>query len=878
MKGMRGDEIRSRFLKFMEGKGHLILPSASLVPENDPSLLLIGAGMAPFKRYFTGQAKPPRHRIATAQKCVRTGDLENVGRTARHHTFFEMLGNFSFGDYFKAEAIPWAWEFLTVDLGLPKDKLWVSVYTDDDEAYAIWNKEVGVPAERIVRLGKDTNFWEIGPGPCGPCSEIYIDLGPERGCGRPTCGVGCDCDRYLEIWNLVFTQFDRDLEGNYTPLPKKNIDTGMGLERIASVLQGVPSNFDTDLLLPIIRTTETIAGVGYGEQAKTDVALKVIADHSRAVVYLIGDGVLPSNEGRGYVLRRLLRRAVRYGRLLGIEEPFLGRVAETVISIGKTGYPDLVEKAGYIKQVIQREEERFLSTLDTGLSILTNWVKGLKERGETTLAGVEAFRLYDTYGFPLDLTREILREEGIQVDEAGFQAAMEAQRERARAARQEADGMGVLDGKSGRLAGVVTEFTGYTHLADEGRILALRVNGEWGDYAEEGAEVDVVLDRTPFYAESGGQVGDQGCLEGSDGRVQVQNTERLASGAIIHHGVVVSGIIRVNEMVTARVDEERRWATARHHTATHLIHRALRQVLGEHVHQSGSLVAPERLRFDFSHFAPLTDEQLLEVEKIVNTKILDDISLEIFVTERAKAEAMGAMALFGEKYGDEVRVVKIGEFSLELCGGTHVERTGQIGLCRILGESSVGAGVRRIEAVAGLSALKRWQEEASIVRQAAALAGGTVDELPERIVSLQAQLKEKEKELSRLNRTLLELKTQELLQRTQKVNGITVLAAEVTAGSMEDLRFMVDALKPKLPSGVVILGSRDAGKVSFLSYVTKDLVAKGLSASEIVRAAAQVAGGGGGGRPEMAQAGGREPGKLPAALQRAVEVIKEKTS
>lgn len=878
MKGMRGDEIRSRFLKFMEGKGHLILPSASLVPENDPSLLLIGAGMAPFKRYFTGQAKPPRHRIATAQKCVRTGDLENVGRTARHHTFFEMLGNFSFGDYFKAEAIPWAWEFLTVDLGLPKDKLWVSVYTDDDEAYAIWNKEVGVPAERIVRLGKDTNFWEIGPGPCGPCSEIYIDLGPERGCGRPTCGVGCDCDRYLEIWNLVFTQFDRDLEGNYTPLPKKNIDTGMGLERIASVLQGVPSNFDTDLLLPIIRTTETIAGVGYGEQAKTDVALKVIADHSRAVVYLIGDGVLPSNEGRGYVLRRLLRRAVRYGRLLGIEEPFLGRVAETVISIGKTGYPDLVEKAGYIKQVIQREEERFLSTLDTGLSILTNWVKGLKERGETTLAGVEAFRLYDTYGFPLDLTREILREEGIQVDEAGFQAAMEAQRERARAARQEADGMGVLDGKSGRLAGVVTEFTGYTHLADEGRILALRVNGEWGDYAEEGAEVDVVLDRTPFYAESGGQVGDQGRLEGSDGRVQVQNTERLASGAIIHHGVVVSGIIRVNEMVTARVDEERRWATARHHTATHLIHRALRQVLGEHVHQSGSLVAPERLRFDFSHFAPLTDEQLLEVEKIVNTKILDDISLEIFVTERAKAEAMGAMALFGEKYGDEVRVVKIGEFSLELCGGTHVERTGQIGLCRILGESSVGAGVRRIEAVAGLSALKRWQEEASIVRQAAALAGGTVDELPERIVSLQAQLKEKEKELSRLNRTLLELKTQELLQRTQKVNGITVLAAEVTAGSMEDLRFMVDALKPKLPSGVVILGSRDAGKVSFLSYVTKDLVAKGLSASEIVRAAAQVAGGGGGGRPEMAQAGGREPGELPAALQRAVEVIKEKTS
>ncbi|MDK2883400.1 MAG: alanyl-tRNA synthetase [Bacillota bacterium] len=788
-----------------------------------------------------------------------------------------MLGNFSFGDYFKAEAIPWAWEFLTVDLGLPKDKLWVSVYTDDDEAFEIWNKEVGVPAERIVRLGKETNFWEIGPGPCGPCSEIYIDLGPERGCGQVTCGVGCDCDRYLEIWNLVFTQFDRDLEGNYTPLPKKNIDTGMGLERIASVLQGVPSNFDTDLLLPIIRTTENIAGVGYGEQAKTDVALKVIADHSRAVVYLIGDGVLPSNEGRGYVLRRLLRRAVRFGRLLGIKEPFLSRVAETVIQIGQSGYPDLAEKEGYIKQAIQREEERFLSTLDTGLSILTNWVKGLKEQGETTLSGVQAFRLYDTYGFPLDLTREILREEGIHVDEAGFQAEMEAQRERARAARQEADGMGVLNGSS-RLAGVVTEFIGYTRLVEQGRILALRVNGEWEEEAEEGAEVDVVLDRTPFYAEAGGQVGDQGLLEGRDGRVQVQNTERLASGAIVHHGVVVSGIIRVNETVTARVDGERRWATARHHTATHLIHQALRRVLGEHVHQSGSLVAPERLRFDFSHFAPLTEEQLREVEKIVNNMILEDISLEIFVTERAKAEAMGAMALFGEKYGDEVRVVKIGEFSLELCGGTHVERTGQIGLCRILGEASVGAGLRRIEAVAGLSALKRWQEETSIVQQAASLLGGTADELPERISSLQAQLKEKDKELSRLNRTLLELKAKELLQRTQIVNGVTVLAAEVTAGSMEDLRFMVDSLKPKLPSAVVVLGSRLAGKVSLLSYVTKDLVAKGLSASDIVRAAAQVAGGGGGGRPEMAQAGGKEPAKLPAALQRAVEVIKEKTS
>jgi len=876
MVGMKGDEIRSRFLKFMEGKGHLILPSASLVPQDDPSLLLIGAGMAPFKRYFTGQAKPPRHRIATSQKCVRTGDLENVGRTARHHTFFEMLGNFSFGDYFKSEAIPWAWEFLTEELGLPREKLWVSVYTDDDEAYEIWSKEIGVPAEHIVRLGKDTNFWEIGPGPCGPCSEIYIDLGPERGCGSATCGVGCDCDRYLEIWNLVFTQFDRDAEGNYTPLPKKNIDTGMGLERIASVLQGVPSNFDTDLLRPVIAAAENIAQVEYGRQTKTDVALKVIADHGRAIVCLIGDGVLPSNEGRGYVLRRLLRRAVRFGRLLGIAEPFLTRIAEAVVGVGRIGYPDLVEKEGYIKEVIAREEERFLSTLDTGLSILTNWVKQLREQGSTALTGKEAFRLYDTYGFPLDLTREILHEEGIQVDEAGFQAEMEAQRERARAARQEADGMGVLAGPGGRLAGLSTEFTGYGSFEDTGRVVALHVDGNWVDSAEEGAAVEVVLDRTPFYAEAGGQVGDQGVLVNGEGRVKVNAAQKAASGAIIHSGRVETGSIKVGDTVTAKVDVARRLAAARHHTATHLLQRALRQVLGEHVHQAGSLVTPERLRFDFSHFAPVSRAELREVERIVNEKILADISLEIFVADRTEAEAMGAMALFGEKYGERVRVVKIGDFSLELCGGTHVERTGQIGVCRILQETSVGAGLRRIEAVAGLSALTAWQEQESILHEAAARVGTTPDELVERLGSLESQLKEKEKELDRLNRTLLELRARELLDRAQEIGGIPVLAAEVPAGSMEDLRLTVDALRPQLPSGVIILGARSAGRVSLLTYVSKDLLAKGLNAGEIVRAAATVAGGGGGGRPEMAQAGGKEPEKLPAALEQAVEVVRKK--
>lgn len=878
MQRLSGDEIRTRFLDFMESKGHLVLPSASLVPEQDPSLLLIGAGMAPFKRYFTGQATPPALRIATSQKCVRTGDLENVGRTARHHTFFEMLGNFSFGDYFKAEAIPWAWEFLTEDLGLPKEHLWISVYTDDDEAYDIWHDRVGIPAERIVRLGKETNFWEIGTGPCGPCSEIYIDLGPERGCGLPDCKVGCDCDRYLEIWNLVFTQFDRDEAGNYAPLPKKNIDTGMGLERLASVLQGVSNNFETDLLFPIIEAAATVAGVRYGGSEDIDVALKVIADHSRAIVHLIADDVLPANEGRGYVLRRLLRRAVRYGRLLGIKKPFLGRIASVVVKVGCTAYPELVGKEVFVQEVIKREEARFLCTLDTGLSILSDMIDKLEEDGQRTLTGHDAFRLYDTYGFPLDLTREILAEQGFEVDEAGFQAEMDAQRERARLARLSGTPMESRHYQDELFADVCSEFIGYDSLAtNEAYIQALVVDGLPVTEAGAGMSVQVVLDRTPFYAQGGGQVGDGGTIQtAAGGLVEISDTKQVASGAIVHSGQIVKGTIHTEEEAIAEVSKERRLATARHHTATHLLHQALRQVLGAHVHQEGSLVTPERLRFDFSHFGPLTEEELRAVEKLLNEKILANISLEITVMSREQAQASGAIALFGEKYGDLVRVVRIGSFSQELCGGTHVSRTGQIGLCRILSETSVGAGLRRIEAVAGMEAWSLWRRRDMLLAETAELMGTTEEDVVAKVEELRAALKEKDRELAQLNERMLELAALRVLDQVEQVGDSKLLSTAITAHSMDDLRTVVDILKARLPSAVIVLGYRSQDRVNFIAYVSRDLVARGLHAGQIVKAAAAVAGGGGGGRPGLAQAGGKEPSKLQAALAAAVSAAKEK--
>lgn len=874
---LSGDEIRSRFFKFMESKGHLVLPSASLVPEHDPSLLLIGAGMAPFKRYFTGQATPPALRVATSQKCVRTGDLENVGRTARHLTFFEMLGNFSFGDYFKSEAIPWSWEFLTEDLGLPKERLWISIYTNDNEAYDIWHNVVGIPSERIVRLGKDTNFWEIGPGPCGPCSEIYIDLGSERGCGLPTCKVGCDCDRYLEIWNLVFTQFDRDEEGNYTPLPKKNIDTGMGLERLASVLQGVSNNFETDLLFPIIQAAQTAAGVKYGMSEEIDVALKVIADHTRAIVHLINDDVLPSNEGRGYVLRRLLRRAVRYGRLLGIQRPFMGEVASVVMKVGRPAYPELVEKEPFVQEVIEQEETRFLSTLDTGLNILSNMIADLKKHDEKILTGHDAFRLYDTYGFPLDLTREILAEQNIKVDEAGFEAEMEAQRERARLAREQDDGMGVTDHEDDLFAHLSTEFIGYeTLVTDEASIQALVVDGRSVSTVSAGMSVQVVLNRTPFYAQAGGQVGDYGFIRTNEGYIKIVDVRRTVSGAVVHMGQVMKGQVSVGDKVKAEVDKERRLATARHHTATHLLHQALRQVLGDHVHQAGSLVTSKRLRFDFSHFSPVTMEELKEIEKLVNTYILADISLEINVMGRDKAEGLGALALFEEKYEDQVRVVQIGSFSLELCGGTHVSRTGEIGLCRIVSETSVGSGLRRIEAVTGLEAWSLWRQQELLLAKTAELLGASMDDILTKAEGLRMELREKDKELERLRQKFLETSALELLDQAEQIGNSQLLVAPVKAQSMDDLRQVVDTLKVRMPSAIIILGCRSQDKVNFLAYVSRDLVGQGFHAGHIIKEAAKVAGGGGGGRPDMAQAGGRDPAKLEAALSTATTIAKDK--
>ncbi|HKM39461.1 MAG TPA: alanine--tRNA ligase, partial [bacterium] len=796
MKKLSGDEIRTRFLNFMESKGHLILPSASLVPERDPSLLLIGAGMAPFKRYFTGEAIPPSLRIATSQKCVRTGDLENVGRTARHLTFFEMLGNFSFGEYFKAEAIPWAWEFLTEDLQLPKDRLWISVYTDDDEAYDIWHHKVGIPAERIVRLGKATNFWEIGTGPCGPCSEVYIDLGSERGCGLPSCQVGCDCDRYLEIWNLVFTQFDRDKEGNYTPLPKKNIDTGMGLERLASVLQGVTTNFETDLLFPIIEAAEAVAQVKYGQRKENDVALSVIADHSRAVVYLIGDDVLPANEGRGYVLRRLLRRAVRYGRLLGIKKPFLNQIASVIIKIGRTAYPELAQKKIFIQKVIQQEETRFLHTLDTGLDILAEMKERLTKQKEQTLSGHDAFVLYDTYGFPLDLTKEILAESGLGVDKVGFQQEMDAQRQRARSVRS-ATTISVEDRLQRLFGDLQSEFVGYGSLVlSDVSIQRLAVDDCTVMQATTGDRVSLVLDRSPFYAEAGGQVGDSGTIETmSEAVVEVIDTKRVASGAIIHVGRVIKGTVQAGDEAVAVVNKERRLAIARHHTATHLLHQALRQVLGDHVRQEGSLVTPERLRFDFSHFRSLTSEEMRAIERLINSLVLEDVALETSIMDRAQAQMLGATALFGDRYGGTVRVVKIGSFSRELCGGTHVDRTGQVGLCRIINEASIGAGLRRIEAVAGMEAWSLWRKQDSLVMETAKMLDTTPDQLVLKIEDLKASLREKEKELARLNTRILKTNVSNLLDKVEEVGTSKLLFAEIEAKGMDDLRTAVDIIR-----------------------------------------------------------------------------------
>lgn len=868
---MTGNEIRESYLRFFESKGHKILPSASLIPVNDPSILWTAAGMVPFKPFFTGAAKPDYTRVTTCQKCIRTPDIESVGRTARHHTFFEMLGNFSFGDYFKESAIPWAWEFVTGHLRLPPEKLWVTIYLDDDEAFEIWHRVVGVPADRIVRLGKDTNFWEIGVGPCGPCSEIYVDLGEERGCGSTDCEVGCDCDRYLEIWNLVFIQFFRDEEGNYTPLASKGIDTGFGLERVASVLQGVPSNFDTDLLREIMDYTAGLFGLEYGRENKVDVALKVIADHCRAITFAITDGALPSNEGRGYVIRRLLRRAARFGRLLGIQELFLYKVGGAVVRQMGKAYPELLERQEHVLRVIHNEEKRFSETLAQGTEMLNRLMEEAKKGGSSVIAGADAFKLYDTYGFPLELTQEMADEQGFTVDTDGFGLAMEEQRRRARSARQETDYIserGAFFKKLREETGE-TNFVGYDSLEARASVQGIFRDGERLKSAQAGEEVEFILDVTPCYAESGGQVGDHGRLTAPELEVEIYEVTKPVENLFVHRGRVINGILREHDSVTVVVDVNRRMAVCRNHSATHLLHKALKMVLGDHVNQAGSLVEPERLRFDFTHYAAIGPDEIKKVEEIVNQAVLSDLNIEVSETSVDEARAMGAAALFGEKYGERVRVIKMGDFSLELCGGTHLRNTAEVGLFKLVGESSVGAGLRRVEAVTGEGALHYIDAREEQLAEIARLVKAAPHEVVRRVEGLLENNRELEAENEALQARLARYQVQDLIDRVKMVKGVKVLAGQATAPDMDSLRGMVDLLRDKIESGVIVLGSAAGDKVNLVAAVTKDLLGRGLHAGKLVKEVAAVVGGGGGGRPEMAQAGGKDPSRLNEALEKA---------
>ena len=867
MKKMTGNEIRKSFLDFFQKKGHLLLPSASLIPQDDPSLLIIGAGMAPFKPFFTGKATPPSVRIATCQKCVRTGDIENVGRTARHHTYFEMLGNFSFGDYFKKEVIPWAWEWLTEVLELPKDKLWITIHTKDDEAFDIWTKDVGVPAERIVRL--EDNFWDIGSGPCGPDSEIHIDLGPERGCGKPTCGPGCDCDRFLEIWNLVFTQFDHRPDGSFPQLKNKNIDTGAGLERIASVLQGCPSNFETDLMFPIIEYASNQCNKEYGKDKKTDISLKVIADHARSMTFMIGDGILPSNEGRGYVLRRILRRAVRHGRLLGIDKMFLAGAVDVVIKMFGEVYPDLKEKRDYIQKVIEMEETSFLRTLKQGTELLNEEIAKLQKEKKTVLDGAAAFRLNDTFGFPWELTLEILEENGMTMDKDGFDKALEKQRKMARDARDDKAGRPVIYNTRG-LTGLKVDET-----AKGGKIIQLfpARDAQPIEMAEDGKDVAVVTDVTAFHAEGGGQLGDLGTIVCPTGKIVVNTTKKLADGVVIMLGTVSEGTVKVDDKVTFNINYSRKNDIARNHTATHLMHAALKKVLGSHVNQAGSYVGPDRLRFDFSHFSSVTTEELAEVERLVNEEILAAKNVEIEELPIEEAKKKGATALFGEKYGKIVRVVTVPEFSMEFCGGTHVANTSHIGMFKILSESSSGAGVRRIEAVTGHGAVEYVKNMENMLNIMANDLKCRLDDVPTRLNVLQDELKAAHKKAEELAGEIAKSQIDDVLDKVQDFGGVKTLVQKVQADNIDALRNLGDQLRDKV-NGAVVLAAEMDGKAVILAMATKEAVVKGIHAGNIVKEVAKLCGGGGGGRPDMAQAGAKDLSKLDNALKTAWDIIK----
>ncbi|MBI5582599.1 MAG: alanine--tRNA ligase [Deltaproteobacteria bacterium] len=868
-----GKEIRQAFLDYFKETGHEVVKSASLIPRDDPTMLFTNAGMVPFKRVFLGEEKRPYRRAASSQKCVRAGgkhnDLENVGRTARHHTFFEMLGNFSFGDYFKAEAIRFAWDLLTRVYGLPPEKLYASVYEKDDEAYQLWQQVVGMPTEQIVRLGEKDNFWSMGDtGPCGPCSEIIIDQGPAFGCGQATCAPGCDCDRYLELWNLVFMQFNRDGEGRLTPLPKPSIDTGMGLERITAVKQGAPNNFASDLFSDLIQTIETLSGVKIGQQETTDVSIKVIADHSRALAFLMADGALPSNEGRGYVIRRILRRAARHGKVLGLDRPFLYRMTQVVAETMGDVYSEVRENLPLTVQVVHKEEERFLETLDHGLKLLSEEIDRLKEQGENRVPGTLIFKLYDTYGFPLDIIQDIARDQQLTLDEPGFENHMSRQREMSRQSWK-GSGEKELQEVYRRLMSrdLKTEFVGYQTLEAESIILALIRDGEETDTVRGPAEVEVITAATPFYAESGGQVGDQGTITGDQGWLIVAETAALPNKTIIHRGKIQEGSLTVGETVSLAVAADWRTPTARNHSATHLLHGALRRVLGEQIKQAGSLVTPKRLRFDFTCFSAPTREELHRVEDLVNEIVRQNQPVDTEVTDFDRAVARGAMALFEEKYGDQVRLVRMGDFSQELCGGTHIRRTGDIGFFKIVAEGSVAAGVRRIEALTGPEALEEVHRREDQIQALADLLKTGPEDLSLRVEKLQAQQKDLERTIARLNKELMTGGGLDgLLGQTREIQGIKVLAALAPTGEAKELRDLADSLRDRLGSGIVILGGVQDEKALLVTVVTKDLLPR-FHAGKIIKRIAQAVGGNGGGRPDMAQAGGTKPELLAQALK-----------
>ena len=868
------NELRKMFLTFFESKGHLAMKSFSLVPHNDKSLLLINSGMAPLKPYFTGQEIPPRTRVTTCQKCIRTGDIENVGKTARHGTFFEMLGNFSFGDYFKKEAIAWTWEFLTEVVGLDPDRLYPSVYVDDDEAWEIWNKQIGIPEERIFRFGKEDNFWEHGSGPCGPCSEVYYDRGEKYGCGKPDCTVGCDCDRYMEIWNNVFTQFDNDGHGNYTELEQKNIDTGMGLERLACIVQDVDSMFDIDTIRALREHVCRLAGKEYEKDYATDVSIRVITDHIRSVTFMISDGIMPSNSGRGYVLRRLLRRACRHGRLLGIKGEFLVELAQTVIDGSKDGYPELEEKKDFIFKVITKEEEQFNKTIDQGLSILEGLESQMEKEGSKVLSGEEAFRLYDTYGFPLDLTKEILEEKGFSIDEEGFEKAAKAQKERAKGTFGETNYMGADVTVYESIDPAVTStFVGYDHLTYDSEITVLTTEDEVVDALSDGQKGTVFVKETPFYATSGGQEADNGVIRTEDGLFQVEDTIKLLGGKIGHVGHVVSGMLKVGDKATLEVNEEKRALSARNHSATHLLQQALRQVLGTHVEQAGSSVNEYRLRFDFTHFSALTKEELKKVEEIVNEQIMNCLPVKAENMPIEEAKKTGAAALFGEKYGDIVRVVSMGDFSKEFCGGTHVDNTGVITAFKIISETGVAAGVRRIEALTSKGLLRYYDELEEKLERSAKLLKTTPDKLEERLSHMISENKELHSEVESLKSKLAKESMGDVTDQVTEVKGVKFLAAKAPGADMNGLRDLGDQLKEKLGEGVIVLASDAGGKVSLMATATEGAIKAGAHAGNLIKAIAGCVGGGGGGRPNMAQAGGKNPAGIDEALEKAKEVL-----